>query len=235
MSHIHTIDAIRLVVFDMAGTTIEDRGLVPRAFTEALRTQGIEVTPEELQTVRGASKREAIGLLIEERFGKYLPDTSIRIEQTYMTFRDNLQTRYSAEGVRFIPGTPETFAWLQSRGIRIAINTGFDRVITETILTNLDWQDATVDAVICGDDVSQGRPAPFLIFRAMEKTRVLSVHQVMNVGDTLRDLEAGFNAGVRFNVGVFSGAHHEDLLRKVTHTYILPSVADLPDLWELVL
>jgi phosphoglycolate phosphatase-like HAD superfamily hydrolase len=36
-----------------------------------------------------------------------------------------------------------------------------------------------------------------LIFRAMEMAGVTSVHEVTNVGDTVLDLQAGQNAGVR--------------------------------------
>ena len=51
---------IALVVFDMAGTTIEDSGQVPEAFTTVLRKHGIEIDDEALRAVRGASKRDAI-------------------------------------------------------------------------------------------------------------------------------------------------------------------------------
>jgi len=82
------------------------------------------------------------------------------------------------------------------------------------------------------DDVSQGRPAPYLIFRAMEATGVLDVHRVANVGDTVLDLQAGWNAGVRWNIGVLSGAHTEERLRPMPHTRLLRSVAALLSLLE---
>jgi len=68
---------------------------------------------------------------------------------------------------------------------------------------------AFFDAAVCGDDVAQGRPAPYLIFRAMESASARNVHRVANVGDTALDLLAGHNAGVRWNVGVgvLPGAH----------------------------
>ena len=83
------------------------------------------------------------------------------------------------------------------------------------------------DAVVCGDDVALGRPAPFLIFRAMEQTGVTSVHQVMCVGDTVLDLQAGHNAGVRYVVGVLSGAHGKEQLETAPHTHLVASVAAL--------
>jgi len=61
-------------------------------------------------------------------------------------------------------------------------------------------------------------------------TRVTRVHRVASVGDTALDLQAGYNAGVRWNVGVLSGAHDRRALESVPHTHLLPSVAELPGL-----
>ncbi len=89
-----------------------------------------------------------------------------------------------------------------------------------------------VDAVVCGDDVSQGRPAPYLIIHAMEATGTTNVRRVANVGDTALDLKAGYNAGVGWNIGVLSGAHDRQLLERTPHTQLLPSVAALFSLWS---
>ena len=40
------MDELELVDFDLAGTTVEDHGEVPAAFTAALAGHGIEVTRE---------------------------------------------------------------------------------------------------------------------------------------------------------------------------------------------
>jgi beta-phosphoglucomutase-like phosphatase (HAD superfamily) len=65
----------QLVVFDLAGTTVADDGHVAGAFTNALAGFGIEVTPDQLTRVRGASKREAISQLIPDG-----PDRARRAE-----------------------------------------------------------------------------------------------------------------------------------------------------------
>ena len=44
---------LELVIFDLAGTTVEDRGEVPSAFTDALAEYNIKVTPEQVNAVRG--------------------------------------------------------------------------------------------------------------------------------------------------------------------------------------
>lgn len=216
-----------LVVFDLAGTTVEDKGQVPDAFRAALAEQGIAVSADKLLGVRGASKREAILHLMPEG-----PARAQRAEAAYASFRRHLALRYAAEGVRPIPGAEDIFRWLRVRSVRVALDTGFDRITTELLLSALGWPNAVADAVICGDDVKHGRPAPDLIFRAMEATRTGSVDLVANVGDTILDLHAGHNAGVRWNVGVLSGAHSRRLLQQAPHTHILQDVGELRTLWE---
>ncbi len=51
-------------------------------------------------------------------------------------------------------------------------------------------------------------------------------------GDTVRDLQAGFRAGVKFNVAVLSGAHNAEQLSEEPHTHLLSSVAELPTLLQ---
>ncbi len=196
--------AAALVVFDMAGTTVHD---------------GVEVGAGALAGVRGASKRAAMR--------HFVPDAA-RADTAYAAFRSNLRRRYGSGGARPVEGAEGVFASLRSAGVRVALNTGFDREITALLLDALGWGTGVVDAVVCGDDVTEGRPAPYMIFRAMELTRTQSVHEVASVGDTALDLLAGHNAGVRWNIGVLSGAHDAARLAQAPHTHITGSIAGLP-------
>jgi len=56
----------------------------------------------------------------------------------------------------------------------LATTTGFDRVLTTQVLTHLGWQHYFV-ASITSDDVADGRPAPYMLFRAMEAAHVNDV------------------------------------------------------------
>ena len=223
---------IKLIVFDLAGTVIEDAGQVPAAFTAALRNHGIEITSDSIREMRGASKREVIQRFVERQPGGSKADVLAHTEKIYNSFRRTLAGLYEKDGVREIAGATEVFTWLQQRGVRVALNTGFDRTITDLLLNSMQWNGDLINAVICGDDVAQGRPAPYLIFRAMEMSGVTSVHQVATVGDTVLDLQAGQNAGVRYNIGVLSGAHTKEQLEREPHTHLLSSVAELSALWE---
>lgn len=221
---------IELVVFDLAGTTIADAGEVPEAFTAALQAHGLTVASEALQAVRGASKREVIKHFVESQFPGETANIIARTGKIFTAFRQRLTEIYTSRGVKEIPGTTETFDWLRRHNIKIALNTGFDRELTQLLLQFMKWDKDFVQAVVCSDDVAQGRPAPFLIFHAMEATGVISVSQVANVGDTALDLQAGRNAGVRWNLGVLSGAHGREQMEKFPHTHLLASVAELPRL-----
>jgi phosphonatase-like hydrolase len=217
--------SVELVIFDLAGTTVEDRGEVPEAFTAALAAHGISVSPPQLRSVRGASKRQAILHFIPPG-----PQQLACAQSVYASFREHLAQRYQSDGVRPVAGADATFRSLRERGVRVALNTGFDREMTAMLLDALGWGGGFFDAVVCGDDVAQGRPAPYLIFRAMESAGASNVHRVANVGDTALDLLAGHNAGVKWNVGVLSGAHERPQLEDAPHTHLLPSVAELPSL-----
>jgi phosphonatase-like hydrolase len=221
------VHAIELVVMDMAGTTVHDGGEVPAAFRAALAAQGIPLADDELAAIRGASKREVIRRLVA-RYLPRAPESTTGV--VFDDFRAQLAERYQA-GARAVEGAAEVFGWLRGRGVRVALNTGFDRDTTQLLLDALGWTAGVVDAVVCGDDVRQGRPAPYLIFRAMEAAGATDVRRVMNVGDTELDLRAGRNAGAGWNVGVLSGAHVRERLELAPHTHLLPSVASLPSLW----
>ena len=75
---------------------------------------------------------------------------------------DGLVQRYRCEPPEPIAGAARVFEWLRRRGVRIALTTGFDRDVTRVLLGALAWEHDVVDAVVCGDDVQRGRPAPLL-------------------------------------------------------------------------
>lgn len=217
-------EKIELVVCDMAGTTVRDAGQVPEAFTSALAAHGIAVTPQAINSLRGASKRLAILELIPE-----CADRAAHAERVYATFVQHLAQVFNGT-VEPVPGAREMIDTLRQRGVRVALNTGFDRETTNLLLDALRWREGVVDAVVCGDEVSVGRPAPYMIFRCMEATGVVDVRRVANVGDTVLDLQAGHHSGSALNIGVLSGAHKRDQMQQQPHTHLIDSVAALPAL-----
>jgi phosphonatase-like hydrolase len=212
-----------LVVFDIAGTTVQDRGEVPRAFTQTLDEYGVSISADDLTHVRGASKREALSILLG-------PARADQTEIIYTRFVEKLAHSYGNGGAASIAGAKETFDYFRERDVAIALNTGFERSIVDLLLSELGWAASMFGAVVCGDEVARGRPAPDLILAAMARTGVENARRVVNVGDTVLDLRAGVSAGVGCNVGVLSGAHAKDRLAAEPHTFLINSVRELPAL-----
>src|SRR5262245_33375529 len=211
---------IELVVFDMAGTTIDAGEDVAEIFRATLAHWSVPVTVDQIVAVRGASKRQAMSDLLSQYAPERLPD----LETIYASFRSALTG--AADRFRLCPGAEDAVRTCREHGIRVALNTGFDRSVALAVLEAVGWT-AMADVLVCGDEVPRGRPAPYLIFRAMERAGVTSVRAVANVGDTAVDLQAGFNAGVKMNVGVCSGTHPRARLAAEPHTHLVESVADV--------
>ena len=55
---------VDLVVFDMIGTTIAASDKIPEAFERAFAAEGIALTPEDILSIRGRSKVDAIRELL---------------------------------------------------------------------------------------------------------------------------------------------------------------------------
>jgi phosphonatase-like hydrolase len=218
-----------LVVLDLAGTTIADRGEVPAAFEAALQESGLAYDPEEVNAWRGASKREVIGRLLA-RQDEAEPALA---DRAYRLFRTRLLERLDRAAPLSLPGTHETLARLKADRMGLALTTGFDREVVEAILSQVSWR-TLLDAGVYGDDVARGRPAPDMILRAMERCNVDDPRRVAVVGDTRLDLEAAWHAGAAWRVGVLTGAHDRATLEAAPHTHILDAVTALPALWAQV-
>jgi phosphonatase-like hydrolase len=224
------MEPIHLVVFDLAGTTVDDRGMVLKSFVETVRAFDLQSSPEELNDLMGLNKREVFGMLAGRLYSPGSPEAEKLADDALANFVERMSTAYEHH-LSPIPGTEETFAFLRARGIKIATDTGFDATIGGLIMQRLKWPERFIDMAITSSDVPRGRPAPYMIFRIMEQLGILDVHQVMKVGDSPADMEEGFNAGCGEVVGVLSGAHTAVTLGSYRHTRLIESVADLPALF----
>ena len=63
--------------------------------------------------------------------------------------------------VHEVPGATRVFEALKRSGIRVALDTGFNRSITQVILDRLGWSESPlIDATICSDEVERGGRIP---------------------------------------------------------------------------
>ncbi|MGE3272099.1 MAG: HAD-IA family hydrolase [Chloroflexota bacterium] len=216
-----------LVVSDFAGTAMKEEGAVLVAYRLALNEFDIPFTEADLAARRGASKRA----VFQELAGRVRSPEEAQViaPKALAVFEDALRREYESGPVREIEGAGEAVAALKRAGIKVALTSGFDRGLVDLLVRRLGWADL-FDRVLASDDAPQGRPAPYLIYRAMTDLGVHNVGRVAVVGDTPLDLQAAANARAGWIIGVLSGAHSLETLGSTPHTHLLPSIAGLPAL-----
>ena len=227
--------SIELVVFDIAGTTVTDNGNINEVFRRAFANAGINnVDPSDVDDVMGYRKQDAIEILV----AKYIPalenDKAVidTIDAIHEDFNNQLIEYYETfEDLLPLPFAEKVFKELHNHKIKVALNTGFTRAITTPILKRLGWDTATfIDSVICSDEVSQGRPYPFMIENLRQKLNINYAEKVAKVGDTRIDIQEGHNAGCGIVVGITTGAYTKEELVKYRPDYVIHSLEILPSL-----
>jgi phosphonatase-like hydrolase len=220
---------IQLVVFDIAGTTVYDKGDVAHSFIGAFREFGFTMPEQEVKRVMGFRKIDAIRRLLD-KFAPAHKDNQGLIDHIHSRFTDTMISFYRADGeLRPLPHAEQVFSALKQKGLKIALNTGFTRAITDTILHRLQWNNGNgyIDQVICSDEVPEGRPSPYMIHQLMEKLEISSPNHVLKVGDTEVDVEEGRNAGCGVVVSVTTGAYTRDQLQQYHPDHIIDSLEEL--------
>ena len=219
---------IRLVVFDMAGTTVDDPGVVNRGFREALAAVGVEPEPARVDALMGLPKPEAIRTLVSEagrldatNLGAVLVDFNARMVRHYR----------SDPEVRAVPEIEPLFARLRDLGILVALDTGFHREIADAILDRLGWSvPGTIDGLVASDEVPEGRPHPDMIHHLMAALGVEHPEEVAKVGDAPADLDEGTNAGCGLVIGVTWGTNARTALERRPHNHLVDRVAELVEI-----
>lgn len=219
---------IELVVFDLAGTTVQDNRDVHRILQFALRKHGITISLEDANAVMGIPKPIAIKQLLALRDPAGENGES-RIQLIHDDFVSTMIAFYQYDpSVREKLGASELFRKLKERKLKVVVDTGFDREITAPLLERMGWQaQGLIDGSVTSDEVRRGRPHPDLIFKAMEITGITDASAVAKVGDTPFDLQEGKSAGCQFVIGITSGAFAREDLQKEFHTHLIDSLDEL--------
>lgn len=218
---------VELVVFDLAGTTVHDDQDVPRVLQHSLQRFDVTISLKEAAKVMGIPKPVAIRQLAIEK-GVADPDDKW-IDEVHQVFIKEMIHFYESDAsVREKEGVSATFLKLKSRGIKIAVDTGFSRKITIPLLQRMGWEkNDLLDFSVTSDEVPRGRPFPDMIFKSMALTGVREVNHVAKVGDTASDMEEGTAAGCKWVIGITSGAYTREELTKEKHTHLVHSIPEI--------
>ncbi|MFD2567427.1 phosphonatase-like hydrolase [Pseudotenacibaculum haliotis] len=219
------LENIKMVVFDMAGTTVDEHNVVYQTLQKSINDHGIDVDLDTvLELGAGKEKHQAIKDVLS-----FL--NSNKTEDSYLifnNFKKMLDEAYLKLEVKPIDGVEEVLQKLKEANIRVVLNTGYAREIAMNLLNKLNWIKGThYDMLITASDVEKGRPDPEMIQKAMKEFNISKAAEVLKAGDSWIDIEEGKNAGCGVTIGVLSGAQSREQLEKENPTYILNSLKEL--------
>jgi phosphonatase-like hydrolase len=216
---------IKMVVFDMAGTTVNEDNIVYKTVQKAINEAGFDFTLDQvLAQGAGKEKLEAIKSILKT----YADNTDEDLaNDIYNNFSAQLTDAYNHAAIIPQPNTIELFAILKERGIFAVLNTGYRRPVAQSIIDKLGWIEGTdYDELVTATDVTGGRPSPDMIQFAADKFSI-STSDVIKVGDSIIDIEEGRNAGCALSIGVTTGAHTAEQLRSANPAHIIDNLMEL--------
>ncbi len=170
-------------VFDWDGTLVDTLSMIYRANVVALAPLGISMTREWFRT-------------------GYTPDwrRSYRELGVPEDRWDEVSTRWAAQMAtmrpRAMPWSRGALRRLRRHGIRVGLVTASTRGVVVPNLERLHLEDA-FEVAVYADEVTDGKPHPEGLLRALDMLRV-SAADTVYVGDTTVDLEMARAAGARF-------------------------------------
>ncbi len=221
----------RLMVFDMAGTTVADSGHVAGAMAETLKEAGIPARAPMLTKYLGLPKPTALRNALKDLSDPRHEEPAF-IKELHDQFTQRMIAHFEQDrGVSEIPGAMRTFDWLHQNGCMVALDTGFSRPIANAILKRLNWVGGAIDFTVTSDEVNRGRPMPDMIFEAMKRFSIESPQHVGKIGDTPNDLIQGHAAGCKWIIGVTEGSHIREQLSAYPHTHLINNVGKLPQVF----
>lgn len=219
--------SVEMVAFDVAGTTLNDDGIVIAAFKNAF-----EKTQPELWPTQGAAwTKYAIDTMGQSKihvFTELLGDRE-KAHQANIAFEESYIREITQSGATPMTGAEELFKDLKKRGIAVVLTTGFSRSTLDILLETLNWENL-IDLSVTPSEVERGRPHPDMLNFAAQELMITNPINTMVVGDTAADMQAGISYGAAQIIGVLSGAHNFQTLHEAGATSVVNSVADLASL-----
>ena len=203
-----TVGRLEVAVLDWAGTAVDFGSRAPvAAILAAFEQAGAPVTAEEARRPMGRAKRDHLKALLEqpevaERWlaARGAASTEADIDAIYADFL-KLQAETVASHSAVITGCVEAVAACRELGMRIGSSTGYTRDLLAPVARRAKDEGYEPEVALSADDVSPGRPAPWLCIENARRLEASAMAAVVKVDDTPAGVLAGRNAGA-WAVGV---------------------------------
>jgi phosphonatase-like hydrolase len=220
--------AISLVCCDMVGAAVADRGVLERAFAEAIATQGV-VTGTAAYVRSMVQFDRTRGWPPADVMNSLFPEDEIRAQAASLAFDRSFKAAVDRFGALPLPGVNEALDKLTASGIKVGLLSGLPRSGVGLIVDRLGWW-RRADLMLCAEDVPRGFPWPDLILTAIIRLGIADVRDVAMVTASEAGVTGARRAGARLIIGVPGEVHDASRLRRAGATHVLADVHELPDL-----
>jgi phosphonatase-like hydrolase len=217
---------IKMIVFDMAGTTVDENMIVYKTLQKAINEAGFNFTMEEVLT-EGAGKEKMDAIRSILRVYANREDAGLT-DKIYQQFIVALEKAYDTGDILPQNDAEELFRALRQKDILIVLNTGYNEKTAKQLITKLGWEKgAEFDSLVTATDVQHSRPHPDMILLAMRQFGISDAREVAKVGDSIIDIEEGANAGCGLNIGITTGAHTREQLRSANPDQVIDNLLEV--------
>jgi len=208
------------LVFDVGNTLVRTADSVESAYLRVFARHGIPA--EKIRLFKQFAGRPK-HFLFSEALGD-IPGKAGVVRACMAEFEKILaeEVGHIAE----LPGASDCLRRLRSHGWRIAMASGFPRVVGRAILDRFGWD----YPLVCDEDVEEHRPAPDPVLKACALLAVKPAEAVV-VGDTPQDVLSAKAAGA-CSIAVTTGKFTDEELAGYRPAFIISGLAELPDLLE---
>lgn len=216
---------IKMVVFDMAGTTVNENNVVYKTLQRAINEAEFDISLDEvLEAGAGKEKLEAIRSILRLR----QVEEEQLAAQIFAKFLQLLDDAYRTQDISEQDNATALFRALKEIDVLVVLNTGYNRETAESLVHKIGWTKGTdYDLLVTASDVSKNRPEPDMILLAMEHFGIRDAESVIKIGDSAVDVMEGKNAGCRINIGITTGAQTYAQLQAAQPEYIIDNLIDL--------
>ncbi|MGI9001634.1 MAG: HAD family hydrolase [Pseudonocardia sp.] len=150
------------VLWDLDGTLIDSRALWETAYHEFAEQQEIRLPSRFWEQINGRTVEASVKLMFNH-VGLIANRSAVERAGSWLTTRVGRLIEDKPALLRWRPGAKEVLYAVQGAGLPTALVTTTWRFVTDRILIALD---ARFDVTVCGDEVTQGKPAPDSYLRA---------------------------------------------------------------------
>lgn len=157
-------DGIKACIFDMDGTIIDSMGLWHDIDIEYFGKYNKVLPPTYQSEIEGMSIRETA------EYTKNTYGFSDSIEDMIHEW-NQMAEEYYANKIQFKPHVEDFFGFLKKRGILLGVATSNSRYLYQALSDSVGLY-KYMDAVVTGEDVTCGKPAPECYLKAAEKLGV---------------------------------------------------------------